>query len=125
MAVVKKKTYRMVANAKIYILASFNNTLVSITDENGNALSWSSAGNLGFKGAKKATPFAATQTVRNAIDKAKPYAINQCYVLVSGVGTGRDAALRALVASGLNITGIKDITPIPHNGPRPKKPRRV
>lgn len=121
----KKKIYRQINKGKIYILATFNNTLVSITDEMGNALAWSSAGNSGFKGTKKATPFAATQAVRTAIDKAKPYGLIEVMVYVSGVGTGRDAALRAISGAGLHVSTIKDVTPMPHNGPRAKKPRRV
>lgn len=121
----KKKTYRQVAKGRIYILATFNNTLATVTDIAGNVLSWSSAGNSGFKGTKKATPFAATQATRTAIEKAKPFGLTELAVFVSGVGTGRDASLRAIAGTGLNITSIKDVTPIPHNGPRAKKPRRV
>lgn len=121
----QKKTYRQVSKGKMYVLATFNNTLISITDEKGGVLSWSSAGNSGFKGTKKATPFAATQAVRNAVEKAKPYGINEVIVFISGVGTGRDAALRAISSTGLQATSIKDITPTPHNGPRAKKLRRV
>lgn len=121
----KNKTYRQVGKGKIYILASFNNTIITLTDEQGKTLSWATAGSSGFKGTKKSTPFAATQAVRNAVEKAKPYGLTEVIVFVSGVGTGRDAALRAIATSGLNATSIKDITPMPHNGPRAKKPRRV
>lgn len=120
-----KKTIEMVPRGKVYVTATFNNTLITLTDERGNVLSWSSAGNSGFKGTKKATPYAATQATKAAFEKAQPYDLRDVYIYVSGVGSGRDAAVRAVGQTGVTVTGIKDITPIPHNGPRPKKPRRV
>lgn len=121
----KKKNLRAVPHAKIYVQSSFNNTIISITDASGNALAWSSSGHSGFKGARKATPYAAQATMRNALDKAQGYNIQSVEVLVSGVGSGREAAVRALKGTELMVTSIRDITPIPHNGCRPKKPRRV
>lgn len=121
----KKRSIETIAKGKIYITATFNNTIVSVTDERGNLLSWSSAGNTGFKGTKKSTPFAATQAVKKALGQAARYNLQEVQVLVSGVGSGRDGATRAIGQAGLTVTGIKDVTPIPHNGPRPKKPRRV
>lgn len=112
--------------AKVYILASFNNTLVNVTDEKGATLAWGSSGTAGFKGTRKSTPFAATTAVEKALQKAKEkYGISEVEVYVKGPGPGRDAALRAIKASGVKISQIADVTPIPHNGPRPKKKRRV
>lgn len=121
----KKKTIREVSKAIIYIQSSFNNCIVTITDENGNALSWATAGSSGFSGTKKSTPFAAQITVRKALEKAKPFNISQAIVKVSGVGTGRESAVRAIGGQGIRVTSIADITPVPHNGTRPKKIRRV
>ena len=98
---------------------------MTLTDQDGNALSWGSAGANGFKGAKKATPYAAQIIVKNAVEKAKEYGLKEVVVFVKGVGTGRESAVRALNINGLEILSIKDTTPIPHNGCRPKKPRRV
>ena len=120
-----KKRIVVSGTGKAYIKASFNNTLVTITDEKGNVVSWSSAGANGFKGTKKGTPFAAQQTASAASRKAKERGVRQVSVLVRGPGPGRETAIRALQASGLVITSIKDITPIPHNGCRAPKPRRV
>lgn len=112
--------------AKVYILASFNNTLITVVDELGNTLNWASSGNVGFKGTRKATPFAATTAVEKALKKAKEdYGIGEVEVYIKGPGAGRDAALRAIKASGLKILLIADVTPVPHNGPRPKKQRRA
>ncbi|MCL5407604.1 MAG: 30S ribosomal protein S11 [Patescibacteria group bacterium] len=121
----KKKTIRQVQKAIIFIQSSFNNSIVTITDDNGNVLSWASAGSAGFKGTKKTTPFAAQTAVRNALEKAKSYEITEAQVRISGVGSGREAAARALGGQGIKITQIKDITPIPHNGTRAKKARRI
>ncbi|HLB95311.1 MAG TPA: 30S ribosomal protein S11 [Patescibacteria group bacterium] len=121
----RKKTIRQVQKAIIYIQSSFNNSIITIADENGNTLSWASAGSAGFKGTKKTTPFAAQIAVRKALEKAKAYEILEAKVMISGVGTGREAAVRALGGQGIKISQIKDITPIPHNGPKPKKIRRV
>ena len=108
-----------------WIKSSYNNTLVLFTDMHGNSLAWSSAGLLGFKGAKKATTYAANQVALDADEKVQKYGLNDIEVFVRGVGSGRDAALRALAQKGYNLIGIKDKTPVPHNGCRPKKPRRV
>ena len=121
----KKKTIKQVTIGNAYIKATYNNTIITITDQVGNAISFSSAGLMGFKGAKKATPYAATVIVRDAVDKAKVTGIRDVNVFVRGVGSGREAAIRALISQGLEIDLIKDLTPIPHNGCRPPKVRRV
>lgn len=121
----KKKAKKFVTKGRAYILSTYNNTIVTLTDETGNALASSSAGQMGFKGPKKATPYAAGVIVKNAVEKVKDFGLKTVDVFVKGVGSGREAAVRALYANGLNITGIKDQTPIPHNGPRQKKVRRV
>jgi small subunit ribosomal protein S11 len=108
-----------------FILATYNNTRITVTDERGNALAWSSAGALGFSGAKKATPFAAARVAEVVAEKAKKRGVGKVNVRVSGVGSGRDSAIRSLANHGIEILGIKDTTPLPHNGPRPKKVRRV
>jgi small subunit ribosomal protein S11 len=111
--------------AKIYISASFNNTLINICDSNGGTIAWCSSGASGFKGTRKSTPFAATSALETAIKKAKDQGVSEVEIYVKGPGPGRDAALRAVKASGVKIALIADVTPIPHNGPRPKKKRRV
>ncbi len=122
----KKKENIKVKSGHAFINATYNNTIVSLTDKNGNVISWASAGMAGFKGAKKATPYAAQIIVKIAVMKAKEeYGLEEVKVFASGVGTGREASIRALNANGLEITSIKDTTPIPHNGCRAKKPRRV
>ena len=122
----KKKTDKVVKIGRAYINATYNNTMISLTDNNGDVISWASAGMAGFKGAKKATPYASQIITKIACQKAKEeYGLEEVSVFVSGVGTGREAAIRALNANGLNVTSIKDMTPVPHNGCRPKKPRRV
>lgn len=122
----KKRVAKVVKSGKAYITATYNNTIISLTDNNGDVISWASAGMAGFKGAKKATPYAAQIITKIAVQKAREeFGLEEVKVFVSGVGTGREAAIRALNANGLNVTAIKDITPIPHNGCRPKKPRRV
>lgn len=121
----KKKPKKSVEKGKVFITATFNNTIVTITDENGNALCWGTAGLVGFKGARKATPFAATTAVEAAARKAQSYGLREVEVFVKGPGAGRDSALRALKSVGINISMIADVTPIPHNGLRPKKKRRV
>jgi len=110
---------------KIYISSSYNNTIITLTDERGNVLSWVSAGSIGFKGTKKATPFAASKVAEAVALAVKKIGIDKISVFVKGIGSGRDSALRSLVNQGLNIISIKDITPIPHNGCRPPKIRRV
>ena len=122
---IKIKAKRQVDLAKIYISASFNNTLVTLTDEKGETLAWGSSGAVGFKGTRKSTPFAATTAVEKVMKKAKEdCGVKEIEVYIKGPGPGRDAALRALKASGVRIALIADLTPIPHNGPRAKKKRR-
>ena len=122
----KKKVAKAVKSGRAYIQATYNNTMLTLTDGNGDVISWASAGFAGFKGAKKATPYAAQIITKIAVQKAREeYGLEEVNVFVSGVGTGREAAIRALNANGLNVAAIKDTTPIPHNGSRPKKPRRV
>ncbi|MDP2708463.1 MAG: 30S ribosomal protein S11 [bacterium] len=121
----KKKVDKRLSVGVAHVKATYNNTIVALTDPGGNVLSWASAGMAGFKGPKKSTPYAAQIITRIAVEKAKEYGLNEVSVVVKGVGTGRESAVRALNANGLVVTSIKDITPIPHNGCRPKKPRRV
>jgi len=122
----KKRSARTVKVGRAYINATYNNTMVTLADANGDVISWASAGMAGFKGAKKATPYAAQIITKIAVQKAKEeYGLQEVSVFVSGVGTGREAAIRALNANGLEVSAIKDTTPVPHNGCRPKKPRRV
>jgi small subunit ribosomal protein S11 len=121
----KKKSIRQIMHGRAYIQATYNNTIITLTDLNGNVLAWSSAGQNGFKGPKKATPYAASIIVKSAVDKVQPYGLKNVNVFVKGVGSGREAAVRALNTFGLNVLSIKDITPIPHNGCRQRKRRRV
>ena len=121
----KKKVVRQVNQGRAYIQATYNNTMITLTDPNGDTLAWSSAGHMGFRGPKKATPYAASIIVKDASDKVRDYGLREVYVYVSGVGGGREAAVRALNANGINVLAIKDITPIPHNGCRAPRPRRI
>ena len=121
----KKKVDKRVPVGVAHVKATYNNTIVALSDLSGNVISWASAGMAGFKGPKKSTPYAAQIITRIAVEKAKEFGLGEVSVMVKGVGTGRESAIRALNANGLIITSIKDITPIPHNGCRPKKPRRV
>ncbi|MDD4289722.1 MAG: 30S ribosomal protein S11 [Patescibacteria group bacterium] len=121
----KKKKKISVKRGRAYISATYNNTIITLTDHNGNVLAWSSAGIMGFKGPKKATPYAAEIIAKDAVAKAKNYGLEDVEVFVKGVGAGRDASIRGVHSGGLNILSIKDITPIPHNGCRPPRPRRV
>jgi len=121
----KKKIKKSVASGFIYIQSSFNNTIVTVTDEAGNTIAWSSSGSLGFKGTKKSTPYAAQLAATSAIEKAKAYGFSKAKVYISGVGSGRESAVRALINAKLTIEIIKDVTPISHNGCRPKKARRI
>jgi small subunit ribosomal protein S11 len=123
--VFKKKEKRVVHNGIVHIQATFNNTIVTIADAEGNTVSWSSAGSLGFRGSRKGTPFAAQQASMTAAGKAKEVGLKTVDVRVSGPGSGRESAIRALATSGLEVKTIKDTTPIPHNGCRPPKRRRV
>ena len=109
----------------LYVEATYNNTKVSLADEKGNVVAWSSSGSLGFSGAKKGTPFAAAKVGELLADKAGTMGMKEVSVVVSGVGAGRESSIRAFVTKGIGIAGIKDMTPVPHNGPRPPKPRRV
>ncbi len=121
----KTKTVRQVPLGCAYVQATYNNTIVTVTDLNGNALAWASAGNCGFSGPKKATPYAASMIVKTIADRVKDYGVKELNVFVKGVGSGRDSAVRALNAQGFSINAIKDITSLPHNGCRSKRPRRV
>ncbi|PIZ98636.1 MAG: 30S ribosomal protein S11 [Candidatus Komeilibacteria bacterium CG_4_10_14_0_2_um_filter_37_10] len=121
----KKKVKKMIKRGQAHVQATYNNTIVTITDLNGAAIGQSSAGSCGFKGPKKATPYASSIIVKTLVDKVKNYGLQEVDVYVRGVGAGREAAVRALHANGLNVLSIKDMTPIPHNGCRSKKPRRV
>jgi len=120
-----KKTVKNITTGRLYVTATFNNTLVTLTDLHGNTLLWGSAGASGFKGARKATPFAGITAVENVAQKAKGMGMSSCEVYIKGPGPGRDAAIKALRGAGVNITMIADVTPMPHNGPRQKKRRRV
>ena len=117
----KKKNVRVITKGKVYVTATFNNTLVTVADENGNVVTWGSTGKSGFSGSKKSTPYAATVTIQNTIDQAKSVGLKRVEVFVKGPGPGRDAVLRVLRSSGLRIDLIADVTPIPHNGTRPRK----
>lgn len=121
----KKKVSRITENGKVYISATFNNTLVTFTNNKGDTVGWSSAGASGFKGARKSTPFAATTAVENVAKKAAAGGMKSVDVFVKGPGAGRDSALRAIKSAGISISQIADITPIPHNGPRASKKRRI
>ncbi|MER3416820.1 MAG: 30S ribosomal protein S11 [Gemmataceae bacterium] len=121
----KKKTRKHVTRAIAHIQATFNNTIVTITDTNGDVLCWASSGTVGFKGSRKSTPFAAQRAAEQAADKAAKFGIKEIEVKVKGPGSGRESAITALQAAGLMIRSIEDVTPIPHNGCRPPKRRRV
>jgi small subunit ribosomal protein S11 len=121
----KKKVRRTVGNGVVHIQSTFNNTIVTITDSGGNTVAWSSAGVLGFKGSRKSTPFAAQVAAEDAAKKAVDAGVKNVEVFVKGPGPGRESALRALQNTGFNVTSIKDVTPVPHNGCRPPKRRRV
>lgn len=121
----KKKVIRQISHGHAYIQATFNNTIVSITDQTGNVLGWASAGMVGFRGPKKATPYAAGQVVKRVVENIKPYGIKEVNVFVKGIGGGRESAIRALNGNGLAVLSIKDVTPLPHNGCRPPGRRRV
>jgi len=121
----RKKVTKTVKTGRIFISSNFNNVNITITDPNGNVITWATAGSVGFKGTKKSTPYAATLTAKTVIEKAKSMGLEEADITITGVGNGREAAVRAFAGAGINITGLRDITPIPHNGCRPKKPRRV
>jgi len=121
----KKRVRKNIANAVAHIKASFNNTIITFTDDTGNAICWATSGGAGFKGSRKSTPFAAQVAAEDAARKAMDHGVKNCSVLVRGPGNGRESALRAIAAVGINVTSIRDVTPIPHNGCRPPKRRRV
>lgn len=121
----KKKIVQQVPHGHAYIQATFNNTIVTLTDLNGNTIAWASSGHCGFKGPKKATPYAAGIVVKAAVEKSAPTGLHEVNVFVRGVGAGRDASVRALNTNGLNVLSIKDVTALPHNGCRPPRPRRI
>ena len=124
--VTKKKVYKNIAEGRLYVQSTFNNTLVTVTDPKGKVLTWSSAGNCGFKGSRKSTPFAATTAIEKALEEAKKHGLKKLEVYLKGPGVGRDAALRYLRSKrDFDVDKIADITPIPHNGPRPPKQRRI
>lgn len=121
----KKKEKKNISNGVVHIQSTFNNTIITITDTAGNVISWSSSGIMGFKGSRKSTPFAAQMTAEDAAKKAMEHGLRNVEVYVKGPGAGRESALRSLQAAGFNVTMIKDVTPVPHNGCRPPKRRRV
>ncbi|MCI5044954.1 MAG: 30S ribosomal protein S11 [Aquisalinus sp.] len=122
---VRRRERKNIVNGVVHVNASFNNTVVTITDEQGNAVAWSTSGHMGFRGSRKSTPFAAQMAAEDAAKKAMEHGLKNVDVLVRGPGSGRESALRALQAAGLTVTTIRDVTPIPHNGCRPRKRRRV
>ena len=122
---VKRRARKNIEKGQAHIASTFNNTMGTLTDTNGNVISWASAGQLGFRGSRKSTPFAAQEAAAEAANKAKEHGLKSVDVYVKGPGSGREAAIRSLQASGLEVTMIKDVTPIPHNGCRPPKRRRV
>jgi small subunit ribosomal protein S11 len=122
---VKRREKKNIAEGIAHIKSTFNNTIISITDKHGNAISWASAGTVGFKGSRKSTPFAAQQAAENAARAAMEHGLREVECFVKGPGAGREAAIRSLQAAGLEVSVIKDVTPIPHNGCRPPKRRRV
>ena len=122
---VKRREKKSISSGIAYVNATYNNTMITITDAQGNAISWSSAGGMGFKGSRKSTPYAAQVAAEDAAKKAMEHGMATIEVMVKGPGTGRESALRALQSTGFTITSIKDVTPIPHNGCRPPKKRRV
>ena len=121
----RRRDARIVPEGQAHIQATFNNTIVTITDPQGNAVCWSSGGSVGFKGSRKSTPYAAQKTSEQAARQAMDMGMRKIKVLDKGPGSGRDAAIRALQAAGMQVTGITDVTPVPHNGPRPPKRRRI
>jgi len=121
----KKKVIQQVSHGRVYVQATFNNTIVTITDANGNTLAWASSGHCGFKGPKKATPYAAGVVVKAVVEKVADYGLHEVNVFLKGVGSGRDSAVRALNANGLSVLSIKDQTSLPHNGCRPPRARRI
>jgi small subunit ribosomal protein S11 len=122
---VRRRERKNITSGVAHVNATFNNTMITITDAQGNTIAWSSSGSLGFKGSRKSTPFAAQMAAEDAVKKAGEHGMRMLEVEVSGPGSGRESALRAIQAAGFNVTSIRDVTPIPHNGCRPRKRRRV
>ena len=121
----RKKEKKNISHGQAHIKSTFNNTIVTITDQTGNTISWASAGNVGFKGSRKSTPFAAQLAAEAAARRAQEHGLQKVDVFVKGPGSGRETAIRSIQSAGIEITGIKDVTPVPHNGCRPRKRRRV
>jgi len=121
----RRRERKLIPEGKAYIQSTFNNTIITLTDPKGNVIAWGSSGTAGFKGSRKGTPYAAQLAAQGAAQRAKEHGLRQVQVYIRGPGSGREAAIRALQASGIFITGIKDVTPVPHNGCRPRKRRRV
>jgi small subunit ribosomal protein S11 len=121
----RKKEKKNISHGQAHIKSTFNNTIVTITDQTGNTISWASAGNVGFKGSRKSTPFAAQLAAEAAARRAQEHGLQKVDVFVKGPGSGRETAIRSLAAAGLEVVGIQDVTPVPHNGCRPRKRRRV
>lgn len=121
----KKKIRRVVPEGKVYIKSNFNNTIITITDPKGEVIAWGSSGTAGFKGSKKSTPYASALATKSAVAKAMDMGMTKVDVFITGVGVGRDSAVRSLDSAGLFVNAIKDVTPLPHNGPRARKPRRI
>lgn len=121
----KRRQLKTIPRGRAYVNATLNNTIVTITDPNGNVVAWASSGNCGFKGPKKATPYAASVVVEKVMENLEPYGMREVHIVTNGIGGGRDSAIRTLNAKGLSILSIKEVTPVPHNGCRPRRPRRV
>lgn len=121
----RRKTKRNVAVGQVHVHATFNNTIVTISDEQGNSIAWASAGGAGFKGSRKSTPYAAGVAAERAAQAAKDMGMTRAHVFVRGIGSGRESAIRSLAAADIQVASIKDVTPVAHNGCRPRKPRRV
>ncbi|MFC1632968.1 30S ribosomal protein S11 [Patescibacteria group bacterium] len=121
----KKKTKIQITHGQVHVQATYNNTIVMVADLQGNALAWSSAGGIGFKGAKKATPYAAGKVVEDVLTKLEGSGLSEVDIYVKGIGSGRESAVRAFQANGINVAKLKDVTPVPHNGVRQRRPRRV
>jgi len=122
---VRRRERKLIPEGKAYIQSTFNNTIITLTDPKGNVIAWGSPGTAGFKGSRKGTPFAAQLAAQGAAQRAREHGLRQVEVYIRGPGSGREAAIRAIQAAGIAVTGIKDVTPIPHNGCRPRKRRRV
>ncbi len=120
----RRKVKRNLPKGQVHIQSTFNNTIISVTDEGGNVVAWASSGSAGFKGSRKSTPYAAQIATEKALEKAKDFGLKQVEVLVQGIGSGREAAIRALQNTGVSVTGLRDLTGVPHNGCRPRKAKR-